>query len=119
MHYTTERLMNGDTSVLDSFVVAKRRWEGLFKDLETVDPSDLAERISTEQHWFEHHCGGRWPGQEVMAVTAFAAIFSVRDGWDGKEHLGEKIAQAFADSSCSGEVKAAARKAAKSYWLES
>ena len=113
MHYTIERLMNGDPSVVDSYMAAKAHWQGIFQNLEEISVADLAREISNEQYWFENHCGGRWPGQEVMAYTAFATIYTVQSGWNGNEHLGQKIAAAFAASHCSVEVKGAAREAAR------
>lgn len=119
MHYTIERLMNGDEAVAGYYVAAKAHWQGIFQNLEEISAADLANVITNEQHWFEHHCGGRRLGQEIMAYTAFATFYTVQSGWSESEHLGKKIAQAFADSYCSLEVKAAAREAAKSYGIGS
>ncbi|NRR29040.1 hypothetical protein HSX11_02475 [Oxalobacteraceae bacterium] len=119
MHYTIQRLMQGDESILEGFQRAKSRWEELFSDIDTVSIEDLGQRIATEQYWFEINCGaGRYEGQEVMALSAFALLYTTSAGWDGNEQRAIKLAKAFIASPCSGEVTAHATLTAKSYYLD-
>lgn len=115
MHDTIERLINGDKSVVDNFVEAKARWSRILVNVRTEDVKDLAARITTEQSWFERHCGGRWPGQEVMVWAAFASLYTTAGGFEENAESAKKLAKAFAASMCSLEVKSGARAAAESY----
>lgn len=121
MHSTIERLMNGDTQIPQYFVSAKERWEKILSGISTVSVADLAEKLTAEQSWFEHHCGGRWKGQEVMVWTGFASIYDTTDGYDRTGRgIAEaiKLAKAFESSMCSLEVKSKAHKAAMSYHVK-
>lgn len=118
MHYTIERLMNGDDDVTGQFVAAKDRWENILSNLETDSVDALAKRISVEQSWFEANCGGRWEGQEVMAWSAFGSLYKTALGFDENATVVSKLAEAFEKSMCSIEVKGHARNAAKSYRFE-
>lgn len=118
MHTTIEMLMKGDQSVPENFMAAAGRWKDLLADIDDVDVGTLARRLTDNQMWFEHNCGGRWVGQEVMVWTGFAHLYSTHTGWDGNESRGEKLAAAFSTSMVSLEVKGGARRAAKSYSIE-
>ena len=118
MHDSIEKLMAGDQAVAGYYEAAHTHWQTLLRDIDSVSVEDLAARLSSAQSWFERHCGGRWLGQEVMVWTAFATMYSTQSGWDGNEARGVKLAQAFAASMCSVEVKGGARRAAKSYYLD-
>lgn len=81
MHSNIEKLMAGDQNIPQYFAAAKAQWTSLLEDISTVDVSELANKLTHAQSWFEHHCGGRWYGQEVMVWTGFASIYSTRDGY--------------------------------------
>jgi hypothetical protein len=115
MHYTIERLLQGDEDLAEQFVKAKVRWTGVLGDLDSVPVDALAKRISAEQTWFEINCGGRYEGQEVMAWSAFAILYSTDAGFDGREKEAKKLLAAFLASPCSLEVHGHARSAAASY----
>lgn len=120
MHRTVAKLMANDEPVGDYFAAAAAKWEELLVDIEDVSAADLAERVTNAQMWFEYNCGGRWDGQEVMVLTAFASIYDLGVGYDrdgrGKREAA-KLAEAFARSMCSLEVKGAAREVAASYYI--
>ncbi|WP_298702594.1 hypothetical protein [uncultured Variovorax sp.] len=118
MHDTIEKLMAGDQAVPGHYATAHAHWKTLLQDIDTVSVEDLAKRLSSAQSWFERHCGGRWPGQEVMVWTGFASMYSTQSGWDGNEAAGTKLAKAFEASMCSIEVKGGARRAARSYHVD-
>lgn len=112
-------LMMGDESVTANFQRAKNHWIGLLEDIDTVRLSVLAGRLTSEQSWFEDHCGNtRHDGQEVMVWTAFAYLMSLGDGVDALTITGVKLLEAFKESSCSGEVKADALSVARYYFIE-
>ena len=118
MHDTIEKLMAGDAAIPGYYTAAHAHWKTLLSDVDTVSIEDLAKRLSSAQTWFEHHCGGRSPGQEVMVWTGFASLYSTQDGWENTAESGKKLAQAFAASMCSVGVKAGARKAGNSYHVD-
>ncbi len=123
MHYTIERLSKGDASVVDNFVTAKKKWEEIFESTKGQSIESLTKKITEAQMFFEHHCGGRHQGQEIMVWSSFGTLYSVQTGFEAdfesppKENytLARDLAEAFQDSSCSMEVKVMAREAAKSY----
>lgn len=110
--------MHGDDSVVGYFVAAKERWAKILKDVNDVSVQTLSKRLTDEQMWFEHHCGGRWDGQEVMAWTAFASLYTTEAGFEDNAGAASKLARAFDASMCSIEVKGLAERAAKSYGVD-
>ncbi|MHB8385261.1 hypothetical protein [Metallibacterium sp.] len=118
MHTTIEKLMHGDVSIVSYFVAAKERWTKILKDAHGATVQTLAKRLTDEQMWFEHHCGGRWDGQEVMAWTAFASLYTTQAGFGDNADAARKLARAFDASMCSIEVKGLAKRAAKSYGVD-
>jgi hypothetical protein len=117
MHYTVEKLMYSQEAVQAYFVAAKNKWSELLSDIDTVDLEDLATRLSSAQFWFEKNCGGRFPGQEVMAWSGFGYLYRTSDGFGEREEQAVKLQQAFKNSMCSLEVKSHAKKAAGSYYV--
>lgn len=120
MHSVIESLMNNDPSVVEYFSKAQEKWQEILSDIKTVSVSELAERLSSAQPWFEANCGGRTKGKQIMPWTGFASIYSIQDGYDRpNKSMDEaaKLANAFAKSSVSVEVKGAAREAASSYYI--
>lgn len=117
MHYTIEKLMFSNEPIQESFINARGKWKELFKDIETVDIEELAKRLTSEQMWFEHNCGSRYPGQEVMAWSAFGFFYTTANGFEGNEDLVKKLDQAFKKSHCSLEVKGHADRAAQAYYV--
>jgi len=116
MHYTIERLLNGDPDVVRHYQIARDKWRELFETQRDASVEEWAQWITDEQiAFFEHSCGGRWPGQEVMAWSGFGALYSTEAGFDTNRRLAEKLAEAFGRSMVSIEVKGHARSAAASY----
>ncbi|WP_233889692.1 hypothetical protein [Paraburkholderia flagellata] len=109
MHQTIELLMENEKPVGEYFAAAKQRWSEILADITEVSVEELAERLTREQFWFEHHCGGRWVGQEVMVWSGFASIYATTEGYDCEgltRREAAKLAQAFARSMVSVEVRA-------------
>ncbi|WP_070358695.1 hypothetical protein [Duganella sp. HH105] len=119
MRGNIQLLMMGDASVAANFQRAKDHWAGLLEDIDTVRLSVLADRLTSQQGWFEDHCGStRHDGQEVMVWTAFAYLMSSADGVEALTITGVKLLEAFKASSCSGEVIADAVLVARYYYIE-
>lgn len=121
MHRTIEKLMANEEPVGEYFVAAKQKWADMLADITEVSVAELADRLTSEQSWFERHCGGRWDGYEVMVWSGFGSIYDVTLGYE-RDGLGRaeavKLAEAFASCMCSVEIKGIARDVAASYHLE-
>ncbi|MDF5724921.1 MAG: hypothetical protein PUP91_31595 [Rhizonema sp. PD37] len=118
MHHTLERLINGDSSVVSHYEIAKKKWEDFFEKHKNDSIEDWAKWLTESQIlFFERNCGGRWEGQEVMAWSGFATLYSIQEGFGDNQPLAEKLAKAFEKSACSLEVKTAASQATESYWV--
>ncbi len=120
MRDTIERLLNGDTSVVADFQRAKEKWSELFDAKPDAPVAEWAAWLSAKQiPFFEHRCGGRWPGQEIMTWSGFATLYDKGTGFtDENRARARKLAKAFAGSSCSVEVKGGAINAAQFYHLD-
>jgi len=116
MHYTLERLINGDSSVVSHYEIAKKEWKDFFAKHKNDSIEYWARWLFESQiGFFENKCGGRYEGQEVMAWSGFATLYSTEEGFGENQPLAEKLAEAFKKSGCSLEVKFAANKAIESY----
>src|SRR5262249_10899997 len=103
MHYTIERLLNGDSSLVAHYQNAAKRWKEIFAMPESREIASLAALLPRQQMWFERNAGGRWAGQEVMAVSGFGILYTTENGFQEDYNLAQMLAQAFEASSCSIE----------------
>ena len=112
-------LLKGNVQVVQYYQIAKQKWDVFFKTHQDQPMSVWATWLTDEQiSFFEHQCGGRSLGQEVMAWSGFGALYSTRVGFEDNLALAKKLATAFANSSCSVEVKGQAARAAVSFHLD-
>lgn len=112
-------LKEGNTDIPRFFAQADALWAELLEDVDHISVADLAERLNVNQSRFEAICGQRSMGKKVMGLSGISHFYSKGDGWrDGDGRRAYKLSQAFAESMCSGEVKAAAREAAAVYAVE-
>lgn len=117
MHYTTELLIQGDKNILRYYSAALDRWSEILAKYANKSSEELAKELSSQQFWFENHCGSRWVGQEIMVITGITQFYSTERGFDESRHLALKVYRAFIQSYCSLEVKGVAEDIAKSYYL--
>jgi hypothetical protein len=117
MHYTIELLVTGDPNVQEYYRRAVARWHEIWTRPGAKDLSGLATLLSDEQFWFEHNCGGRWVGQEIMAVSGIGMLYTSQAGFDKNADRARLLYDAFQRSYCSIEVKVIARDVAASYDL--
>ncbi len=119
MHYTIQLLLDGEAAVISYYQAAKIKWNELFVDYRDGSVSDWASWLTSQQvSYFEQHCGGRWEGQEVMAWSGFALLYTTTGGFGDNLPYAKKLAEAFEKSMCSIELKGGAKRAAKSYYLD-
>ncbi|OXX63860.1 hypothetical protein [Vibrio sp. V15_P4S5T153] len=117
MYFTNEMLINGNGNVLYFYRTARERWEQLLNEVGFTNPVELASRLTNEQFWFEHYCGGKAIGQEVMVTTGLTMFYSTQTGYGEYVNHAYFIYQAFMQSYCSVEVKSMAQKLAQDYGL--
>ncbi|MEO6812182.1 MAG: hypothetical protein ABI353_23995 [Isosphaeraceae bacterium] len=117
MHFTIELLISGDQNVNKYYQAAVERWKDIWSRPASTEVIDLATMLSREQAWFEHHCGTRWIGQEIMVVSGFGMLYSTRVGFADQVEQAQLLYDAFQRSMCSIEVKVIARDMAESYRL--
>jgi len=125
MHYTIQKLIEGDDKIINYYQEAKKIWEEISAKIKIQDKFNikiLAQELTSRQiSDFEHLCGGRSIGQEIMAWYGIAQYYSVEDGFGSEPDRlqnAKNVYEAFQRSGCSLEVKSAANDVAKFYDLE-
>jgi hypothetical protein len=114
---TLEKLINGDENIVEYYRNAKEIWDEI-RNSENFDTVErLAEQLSMRQLAFEHRCGGRWLGQEIMTVVGIGQFYSSEIGFDATLEEAFKVKDAFAQSYCSLEVKWYAERTSKIFRL--
>ncbi len=113
MEYTIEALVKGDPEIAHHYARGAKRWVVILR----TNPSGLplAERLPIEEAWFEINCGGRRLGQEVMAVTGIAYLYSTADGFGDNRETARRVSDAIQASTCSVELKGVADRLAHLY----
>jgi hypothetical protein len=115
MYYTLERLVNADETTVRDYQRAVKRWHSIWQRPEARSAHTLALLLAQEQSWFERNCGGRWPGQEVMVLAGFGALWTNAKGFGRDFSRARMLHQAFQASSCSHEVTGRALDVAEAY----
>ncbi|GAA0795178.1 hypothetical protein [Cupriavidus gilardii] len=118
MHYLLEQLKRGDSTVIQQFARAHDEWNEILRDVDAISVEELASRLTSAQYTFEEIFGDRAPGKDNMPWSGFSHLYSTAHGFDANLEAAKKLAAAFNASMCSGEVKAAALRAAAAYWLD-
>ncbi len=113
-----EQLKLGNTKIVDVFQRLSEAWKQFFAEHGDKSTEELAKELTHFQSHIEGICGDRFWGKEFMAWSAFSELYSTQEGFGDNEPLAEKLLHAFNLSYCSGEVKAEAKDAAKSYYLD-
>jgi hypothetical protein len=111
-----DELKTGNHQIVNFFVEAENLWKGILINIDSIEVTDLADTLSKSQYKFEGACNrNRRLGKRVMAWSGFAHFYTCQNGFDDNGARAFKLAQAFSKSSCSLEVKGAARNAALHY----
>lgn len=125
MHYTLQKLIEGDEEIVNHYKQAKVIWDEITEIIDCNNNENipkLANELSNRQIAdFEHKCGGRDIGQEIMAWSGIAQFYKVEDGFGNDyERLqsAKNVYKAFQKSYCSLEVKGYATDVVNSYSLE-
>ncbi len=118
MHELLQRLGRGDTRLIHMCQDANRVWVDFLEELRTADSGTLAARLGFFQPTFQRIFDSETLGQTLMPWTGFAALYDTERGWGGNLDYARRLAEAFARSNCSEEVRSEARSAVISYELE-
>jgi hypothetical protein len=119
MHYTIEKLLAGDESVANHFRLAGETWKKFYSEHAGESVAQWGDWITNAQlGLFEHQFGGRLLGQEVMAWSAIATLYTTQAGFEDNRAIAVKVVKAFAASYVSLEVKSHLEYAARSYHLD-
>lgn len=115
--YTLETLIEGNPDIVEFYNKARHLWIEIRESIafETIDT--LAQELTNRQFEFEHQCGGRWIGQEIMAIVGIGQFYSSEIGFDATLEDAIKVKNAFAQSYCSLEVKWHAEKSVRIFGL--
>ncbi len=115
--YTLELLIQGDPDIVDYYNNARNLWQEIRESANFNDVASLAQDLANKQFQFERECGGRWLGQEIMAIVGIGQFYNSNVGFDATIEDAIKVKNAFAQSYCSLEVKWHAEKTVEIYGL--
>jgi len=103
MYHTQQELMNGNSEIAEYYKNAKELWEEI-----DIDDVDLSRKLIHKQPEFEHSCGGRGIGQEIMAWSGMMLYMNEEES---DIESATKVHNALVKGSCSNEVKTWAKDA--------
>ena len=118
---TLGKLIHGDSSILESYIKVKNKWDELLLRFDWRDKNALEKltKLVGDNQWsFELVAGERWLGQEIMVIVGICQFYSRDVGFDKDARKAKLIYNAFLSSYCSMEVKFHAEEIGKLYHLE-
>ncbi|MBL8530493.1 MAG: hypothetical protein JNK94_02055 [Hyphomonadaceae bacterium] len=118
MHELLERLGRGDTRLIEMCQRANHAWREFLDELNGAETGTLAARLGFFQPTIERIFESPTLGQTMMPWSAFAVLYDTQNGWGPNLQRARQLAEAFAASNCSKEVKDEARSCVISYELE-
>lgn len=118
MHELLERLGRGDTRLIEMCQQANGAWREFLTELHGADTGTLAARLGFFQPSIERIFESQTLGQTMMPWSGFAVLFDTQRGWGANRERALQLADAFARSNCSQEVRDEARSCVISYELE-
>jgi hypothetical protein len=118
MHELLERLGRGDVRLIEMCQRANAAWRDLLSELNGADTGTLAARLGFFQPTIERIFESQTLGQTMMPWSGFAVLYDTQNGWGPNLQRARQLAEAFAASNCSKEVKDEARSCVISYELE-
>ena len=116
MHETLARLIDADEKLPVYYRRVRNRWSKILRDELFEDVDGFAQSLHHHQHGFEEDCESVALGKEVMAIVGIMQFHDYRWGWqDIPANLKRAlfVLEAIEKSSCSVEVKSAAKRIAR------
>ena len=113
-------LLHKDELVAECFEAAREFWVKFLEGKENFDQEQFAKALSHAQWSFEQNAfgGNRRLGKRAMPYTLLGLLYDSESGFEDDRLLAANVAKGFLRSSCSLEVKAAARAAIDLFGLE-
>lgn len=105
---TLEKLISGDTEILDAYKRVKEKWDEILKDFNWDSDNateKMAELVTLYQIPMELIAGERWLGQEIMVIVGIGQFYSSQIGFDAHTKEVKTVYNGFLTSMCSLEVK--------------
>jgi len=118
MHELLERLGRGDERLIGMCREANHAWKLFLDELHGCDTGTLAARLAFFQPTFQRIFDSPTLGQTMMPWSGFAVLYDTQNGWGRNLERARQLAEAFARSNCSQEVRDEARACVISYELE-
>ena len=118
MHELIERLSRGDMRLVEMCREANRVWIEFLDELRPADTGTISARLGFFQPTFIKIFDSDKLSETMMPWTGFAALYDTKNGWGDNLDRALQLAEAFARSNCSEEVRSEARSAVISYELE-
>lgn len=118
MHELLERLGRGDERLIGMCREANRVWGDFLAELDGADTGTLSARLGILQPTFQRIFDSPMLGETMMPWSGFAALYDTGHGWGPNLPRARQLAEAFARSNCSQEVRDEARACVISYELE-
>jgi hypothetical protein len=116
--YTVINLLNNE-DVNEYYQNAVDLWGKIWKDYRSLSVGGLSEILEQEQLIFEHRCGGKHLGQEIMVWSGFGLLYDIHLGFENEnKEKALMLKKAFEMSSCSLEVKWRVKEVTKIFNLE-
>jgi len=110
-------MSNNANSTMQAFKNAKDIWDDALVGIDGKTPEELGATLrSLQMGRFERECGGTSDGKFVMAYSAAAYYYDKFQGYEENESRAKKLLKAIQKSSCSLEVKGAAKRAFPDYF---
>ena len=118
--WTLDALVKRDQTIVQHYARAAEIWNELLAQVDAAQAPALLKQalmdIFVANQWrFEHECGGRLIGQEVMVWSFFARLYE--DGFGDNLPLAWAANQAFEECRCSIEIHHIAAEAASIYLI--
>ena len=118
---TLEKIINGDSAILESYRKVKNEWRDLLANFDWNDANALVkmtEIVTKSQFDMEQLAGERWLGQEIMVIVGIGQFYNSETGFDDSTEKATLVRDAFLESHCSSEIKFLAEEIGKTYRLE-
>lgn len=114
-YQTIKNLLEGNVDTVEYYNNARRIWKDIRESEHFGSVESLAQEISRRESEFNHKCGGRELGEELLAYVGIGQFYSYSPdfGLDANIEEVTKIKDAIEMSMCRFEVKAKAEGAAK------
>jgi len=115
---TLEKLIQGDSKVLETYKFIKEKWDEILLDFDWDSENaveSMGQLVTNWQSTMERIAGDKWLGREIMVIVGIGKFYYSEIGFDAHEKEVQIIYNGFLNSKCSVEVKMLTEKVGKLY----